>query len=129
MRFDFNAARAAGYSDDEIAEYLGSEIGFDSRAALKSGYSSRDILDYLRTDGGVTFDSAEDNARIGAGQASLRASDNAIIKAEDDRRAAEDLAGYFVRRTQRGRGKDEKKGCRQCRFKYLEHKDSPRTGS
>jgi len=37
MAFDVAGARAAGYSDEEIAGYLGEQNKFDSAAALKSG--------------------------------------------------------------------------------------------
>ena len=47
MPFDIESARKAGYSDQEIAEYLGKEVGFDVQNALKSGYSHADVLEYL----------------------------------------------------------------------------------
>ena len=47
MKFDFEAARSAGYSDDEIAGYLAKENNFDLGGALKSGYSATDVIDYL----------------------------------------------------------------------------------
>jgi hypothetical protein len=47
MRFDVNAARKAGYTDDEIADYLSEQRGFDIGSARESGYSSREVLDFL----------------------------------------------------------------------------------
>ena len=47
MKFDINAARGAGYSDDEIAGYLATENKFDLEGALKSGYSASDVVDFL----------------------------------------------------------------------------------
>lgn len=47
MKFDFEAARSAGYSDDEIADYLAKENNFDLGGALKSGYTSSDVISYL----------------------------------------------------------------------------------
>ena len=47
MKFDFEAARSAGYSDDEIAGYLAKENNFDLGGALKSGYSATDVIGYL----------------------------------------------------------------------------------
>ena len=47
MKFDINAARSAGYSDDEIAEHLATENKFDLGGALSSGYKSTDIIEYL----------------------------------------------------------------------------------
>lgn len=47
MAFDLKAARAAGYSDDEIADFLATESGFDTAGARKAGYSSSEIVDGL----------------------------------------------------------------------------------
>jgi len=44
MAFDIEGARAAGYSDDEIADHLGSQSNFDTAGARKAGYSSSEIL-------------------------------------------------------------------------------------
>ncbi len=44
MAFDTQAARKAGYSDDEIADYLSSQSGFDAASARKAGYSSGEII-------------------------------------------------------------------------------------
>jgi len=45
--FDVNAARQAGYSDDEILQHLTSTRAFDVATAVKSGYSKPEIIDYL----------------------------------------------------------------------------------
>lgn len=45
--FDVNAARSAGYSDDEILQHLTQSRSFDVQSALKSGYSKGDIINYL----------------------------------------------------------------------------------
>jgi len=47
--FDVNAARQAGYSDDEILSHLTSTRSFDVDGATKSGYSKQDIIGYLAT--------------------------------------------------------------------------------
>lgn len=47
MAFDIEGARKAGYSDTEIADYLGQENGFDTSAALKSGYTPDEIIGHL----------------------------------------------------------------------------------
>lgn len=47
MPFDVEAARKAGYSDQEIADYLGEQNGFDVKGALNSGYSHKDVLEFL----------------------------------------------------------------------------------
>lgn len=45
--FDVNAARQAGYSDDEILQHLTQTRNFDVQAAQRSGYSSAEIVNYL----------------------------------------------------------------------------------
>lgn len=47
MPFDVDAARKAGYSEQEIVDYLGKQSGFDVEGALKSGYSNAEVLDFL----------------------------------------------------------------------------------
>lgn len=47
MKFDITSARSAGYSDDEIADYLASQNNFDLGGALKSGYSASDVVSFL----------------------------------------------------------------------------------
>lgn len=47
MAFDATAAKKAGYSDSEIADYLGQQSKFDVGAARKSGYSDAEIIDHL----------------------------------------------------------------------------------
>jgi hypothetical protein len=47
--FDVNAARQAGYSDDEILQHLTSTRNFDVAGALNAGYSKQDIIQHLST--------------------------------------------------------------------------------
>lgn len=47
MAFDVEGARAAGYSEAEIADHLGKSKGFNVAGARKSGYSDADILSHL----------------------------------------------------------------------------------
>ena len=47
MAFDIDGARAAGYSDDEIADHLGGQSNFDTAGARKAGYTSAEILAQL----------------------------------------------------------------------------------
>lgn len=47
MKFNISAAREAGYSDDEIAQYLATENKFDLSGALKSGYSPSEVIEFL----------------------------------------------------------------------------------
>lgn len=46
--FDVEGARAAGYTDAEIAEYLAGEADFDIAAARAAGYDDREIVQHLR---------------------------------------------------------------------------------
>ena len=50
MSFDVAAARKAGYSDAEIAQYLGQQHGFDADGAMKSGYAPEEIISHLSAD-------------------------------------------------------------------------------
>lgn len=49
MHFDIDGARKAGYSDAEIADYLGAQRKFDVAAARQSGYRDDEILAHLST--------------------------------------------------------------------------------
>ncbi|MFM6989443.1 MAG: hypothetical protein ACKOXG_12400, partial [Arenimonas sp.] len=44
MGFDIDGARKAGYSDDQIADYLGEQKGLDVAAARKAGYTTDRLL-------------------------------------------------------------------------------------
>lgn len=45
--FDQAGAKAAGYSDSEIADYVGKQQNFDVAGARKAGYTDSDILGHL----------------------------------------------------------------------------------
>lgn len=45
--FDVQAARQAGYSDDEILQHLTQTRNFDVDGAVKAGYSKQDVIDHL----------------------------------------------------------------------------------
>jgi hypothetical protein len=47
MAFDIDGARKAGYSDGEIASFLGQQSGFDVDAATKAGYDPSEIVAHL----------------------------------------------------------------------------------
>ena len=49
MPFDFIAARNSGYSDAEIAGFLGQRFNFDVEAARQSGYGDTEIVEFLST--------------------------------------------------------------------------------
>ena len=46
--FDVEGARAAGYTDAEIADYLAREADFDIAAARAAGYNDEEIVQHLR---------------------------------------------------------------------------------
>jgi hypothetical protein len=47
MPFDYEGAKAAGYSDGEIATFLGQQANFDLDGAVKAGYKATDIIPVL----------------------------------------------------------------------------------
>ena len=47
MAFDVKGARAAGYTEVEIADHLAKESGFDIAGARKAGYSDNEIIGHL----------------------------------------------------------------------------------
>jgi hypothetical protein len=47
MAFDLDGARSAGYSDAEIASFLGSQFRFDVDGAIKAGYAPSEIVGFL----------------------------------------------------------------------------------
>lgn len=48
MAFDVSSARRAGYSEQEIADYLAKQHKFDAGGARKSGYTDADIIKHLQ---------------------------------------------------------------------------------
>lgn len=46
--FDIEAAKKAGYSEDEIATFIGENIKMDTEAAKKAGYTTKDILSWMQ---------------------------------------------------------------------------------
>ena len=52
-QFDWAGARAAGYSDSEIADFISGAQGFDAPSARKAGYSDADIIGYLNKRSGL----------------------------------------------------------------------------
>jgi len=49
MPYDVQGARKAGYSEAEIAEYLGEKLRFDVNGARKAGYSDAELVQFLST--------------------------------------------------------------------------------
>lgn len=62
MRFNLSAARKAGKTDSEIADYLGKEFGFDVAAARGAGKTDTEIAEYLSTKTKPSRDPAADKA-------------------------------------------------------------------
>lgn len=59
MAFDAEAAKKSGYSDAEIADYLGQQSKFDVPGARKSGYSDGEIVAHLTAKPDVLSDVAK----------------------------------------------------------------------
>lgn len=59
MPFDISAAKKAGYSSAEIADYLGPQQKFDVDSARQSGYSDDEIVKHLSTSNKKTLFSLE----------------------------------------------------------------------
>lgn len=53
MPFDLEGARKAGYSDAEIADFLGADKKFDVPGARKAGYSDAEIIEHFGTPTGI----------------------------------------------------------------------------
>lgn len=91
MAFDVAAARAAGYSDKEIAEHLAAQSNFRIDQARKAGYSDTEIIGHL-----------EPTAAAGAPQA-LNPSGTAVVaqhqarlaKAQSDLKDEQARAAYL----------------------------------
>ena len=49
MAFDVDGAKASGYSDAEIADYLSQEQKFDAPSARQAGYSDGEIINHLNS--------------------------------------------------------------------------------
>lgn len=59
MTFDFQAARSAGYSDNEIVQFFAEDknIKFDVSGAIKSGYTPAEVVEHLsKTEGPKSTD-------------------------------------------------------------------------
>lgn len=72
MPFDTAAAKAAGYSDAEIQQYLGEQGGqsrsFDTAAAKAAGYSDAEIQQYLHGQGAQAEQAADPTAGMGTAE-------------------------------------------------------------
>jgi hypothetical protein len=63
--FDVNAARQAGYSDDEILSHLTATRNFDVSGAVASGYSKADVIDYLSGSPAQAADTGQQTNDVG----------------------------------------------------------------
>lgn len=54
MNFDFGAAKKAGYSDAEIADFLGQQSKFDVAGARQAGYTDSEIVSHLAPNGKIS---------------------------------------------------------------------------
>ncbi len=47
MQFDYNGARKAGYSDEEVAQHLADKHGWDLAGARRAGYTDKQAISFL----------------------------------------------------------------------------------
>jgi hypothetical protein len=66
--FDFDGARKAGYSDDEIVDFVAKSGSFDVQGARDAGYSSREITDFLKQNFGPKDRSFKSALKHGASE-------------------------------------------------------------
>ncbi len=72
--FDVAGAKAAGYSDTEIADHLAKQNNFDVGGARKAGYSDAEILSHLTGKAAATTSPGTSAARI-VGQGAIGVND------------------------------------------------------
>ena len=87
-------ARKAGYSDDEITSYLGSDATLAPKIATAkgAGYSSADILGHLETSAPVKA-AAKPKATLGQDAAGFMATLNRSLMIGDEASGIEDVSG------------------------------------
>lgn len=89
MKFDIDSARKAGYSDDEIADYLATENKFDLSGAIESGYSSSDVIDFLSKPQGGKQDLPQDIAPSeGRSATPMGQADPRLVKTDEPKQPA-----------------------------------------
>ena len=81
MAFDFEGAKKAGASDEQIAEYLANKHGFNLEGAKKAGAKSSDVVKHLMAkEGGAPKDqSAAETQPLGNTEAPQKASEQPSI--------------------------------------------------
>ena len=96
MAFDIEGARKAGYSDSEIADYLGAQSHFDTKGARNSGYSDTEILQHLS--GAPAANEPQMNAPVVAAPARVSApSPNTVPEQKVNPALADPYLGYYSR--------------------------------
>jgi Large polyvalent protein associated domain 38/Large polyvalent protein-associated domain 5/ADP-Ribosyltransferase in polyvalent proteins/Large polyvalent protein-associated domain 1 len=84
MAFNINQAKQAGYSDAEIADYLGKENNFKVDEARKSGYSDNEIVSHLANNP-VQKNSILSAVKSGLTRSELFANQNNVLNPVDKR--------------------------------------------
>lgn len=97
MAFDYEAARAEGYSDAEIADYLAKQSKFDIQGARKEGYSSEEILGHLAPTVGFEYKkpTPQPGAQAGSARYGTRPTDQQTEYTQD--KTSNPLKGLFAR--------------------------------
>ena len=67
MAFDVEGALKAGYSEQEVANFLGQQNKFDTQAAIASGYSPREVISHLASGASTSRTWGEAAKDVGAG--------------------------------------------------------------
>lgn len=101
--FDYEGARGAGYSDQEILGHLAQEQGFDVQGALGAGYSPQEVLQHLLGGGG----GASTGAKVDSGFTEKEAASARKAYAQQDpRRLDVDSSIFPTSLSQLGRTAD-----------------------
>lgn len=102
MQFNTQAARAAGYTDEEIAAYLAQEQKFNLQGALQAGYSHGEVINFLLPAAappektGMLRAAADIPVQVGRGVAAgVKAFSDAFGSDNPVSRAASGVEGYL----------------------------------
>lgn len=94
MAFDVTAARSAGYSDAEIATYLGEQNKMDVAGARKAGYTDAEIINHFS---GAAAESAPAKESTKAAPTKYEVPYDTMTKANASNPAPQDLIGEAAR--------------------------------
>lgn len=105
MAFDVEGALNAGYSEAEVAEYLGKQKNFDAAAAIKAGYQPQEIIEFLTSGKPGFMPALEAGYERLKGEAALTAGKVGLMdvaEAEKYQKAQEEKARGIFKPTEEG---------------------------